>query len=504
MTERRSLTDQALFLLGGRITSFALTFALPMILARMFSKYEFGLYRKFSVFFVVVFILAQFGLTYSLPSLLPRFPEKTKSILANTVFLQGLICVLLIVAGGVLSVYGVGWGIPVDFVKVVFPLGAFAGFMVASSSFDQMLVIESRGQAAGVLMVVYDTTKGLFLIGAALLYHDVIMVLWGITLAAFLRFLAMVLYYRKRYQLSLSQVSGSTFRDQWKLAGPMSVQAGGHLLEIHTDKYLIIFFYSSATYAVYSVGAFQIPVVAMLFHSITAVILPRLAEYYGENNMESLVGLWNEAIRKSAILLFPLFAMLYTVHYEFIITLFSAKYEQSVPIFAVYLWIVPTYIMANNLLLQAIGHSKYLFWTGIYKPMLAVLMVWTGLHYFGLVGAAGGLVLYHYLATLLYAWLSARALKVPFLALIPYKELGQISFYMLIAGVTTWVATSWIQLPVFWMLVVKCSVFLAVAAPMMLLSSILTKEDREKAKSLLFRVLRKAKLMKPPQEGAGS
>lgn len=505
MTERRSLTDQALFLLGGRITSFALTFVVPMLLARLFSRHDFGVYRKFSMIFVALFILAQFGLTYSLPSLLPRFPKQTKAILANTVFLQVAICIVLLLSGGLVHFYGVQWGLKPEFVQIAFPLGAFAGFMVASSPFDQVLVVEDRGQAAGVLLVVYDVGKALLLLAAALMFHDIIMVLWGVAIAAFLRFVAMMIYFRRRYDINLRQVSGSTLREQWKLAGPMAVQSGAHLLEVHTDKYLIIYFYSTATYAVYSVGAFQLPVVEMLFHSITAVILPRLAEYYGENKMDSLLNLWNEAIRKSAILLFPLFAVMLTVHREFLLTLFSHKYEQSVPIFAVYIWIVPTYIMANNLLLQAIGHSKYLFWTGIFKPMLAVVMISAGLHWGGLIGAAVGLVLYHYVATTVYAMLSARALKVPLSSLVPVRPLSQIALYMAIAGGVTVLVTSWVEVPVFWLLCIKSAVFLVTAVPLLLLSSVLTTEDREKAKSILVRILRKVKILKtPPTEGASS
>lgn len=489
MNQRRSLTDQALFLLGGRITSFALTFVLPLILARLFSKHDFGLYRKFSVFFMAIFIIAQFGLSYSLPSLLPRFPDKAKAILANTVFVQTAICALLLGAGVWIHFAGLSWGWPEDFVKIALPLSAFAGFMVAASPFDQVLVIEERGQAAGLLLVLYDLTRGLFLLLAALLLRDMIMVLWGVTLAAVLRFVAMVLYLRRRYQLSANQLSRPVFWDQLKLAGPMAVQSSAHLLESHVDKYLIIYFYSTTIYAVYSVGAFQIPIVEMLFHSIAAVILPRLATHYREQDTEKLLALWNDAIRKSAILLFPMFALLFTVHREFLLFLFSHKYTSSVPIFAVYLWIIPTYIMANNLLLQAIGHSKYLFWTGIYKPMLAVLMVVAGLHWGGLLGAAAGLVLYHYVATYLYALLTARALGVTLSQLVPVRALAQIVLLMLGAGLFTVAVTFWISLSLFFQLAIRSSVFVLVAGVLLFRSSVLTSEDRATARHLLTRIV---------------
>lgn len=509
MSERRSLTDQALFLLAGRFFSFALTFALPLIVARMFSKYDFGLYRKFSVFSLALFILAQFGLTYSLPSLIPRYPQNISSLLTNTVLFQGLICLFLLILGGLTHVFGLLLELPPDFVKVVLPLAAFAGFMVVSSPYEQILVIEERGQAAAVLTVAFESTRGTFLLLAALLFHNIIVVLWAIAAAALLRYIAMLVYLRRKYGIGLQYRSPSIFAEQWKLAGPMSIQSGAHLLEAHIDKYLIIYFYSTSTYAMYSVGAFQIPVVEMLFYSIASVILPRLATYYHDNHMEQLLALWNEAIRKSAIVLFPLFAWLWTIHREFLMVLFSEKYLESVPIFAVYVWIIPTYIVANNLLLQAIGHSKYLFWTGIYKPILAVLMVYGGLMWGGLLGAAAGLVLYQYIATLLYTILSARALRVSIAQILPLRALLHISLLMTLAclvtlGTTAWIEHIWLRhisfsMPFFryfTFLSLKSVLFLGMAGFLLYYSSVLTPEDRSKIQSLLRRILSKLRIIR--------
>ncbi len=499
MKKRQSLTDQALFLLGGRITSFALTFALPLVLVRIFSKYEFGLYRKFSVFFLVFFIIAQFGLTYSLPSLIPRFPEKAKSILANTVFVQFLICGFLICSGAWIAFNGAAWHIPKDFMRFAFPLGIFSGFMVASSPFDQVLVIEEKGQQAGSLIALFDLGRSVFVLTSAYFLRDIILVMWAVSIVAFLRFVGMVFYFRKNYGLSLQQLHAQTFCEQMQLAGPMAVQSGAHLIESHIDKYLIIYYYSTATYAVYTVGAFQIPIVAMLFNSITAVILPRLAELYRQNKRDDLLALWNEAIRKSAIILFPLFALMFTVHREFILYLFTDKYIESIPIFAVYLWIIPTYIMANNLLLQAIGHGKYLFWTGIFKPILAIFIVFFGLQWGGLIGAAAGLILYQYLATILYAFYSARALKVSVRDLVPTRALLQVVLLMAIASLSTVFLTQWLMWSVFLMLMTKSVIFCGIGILLLYRSSALTPADRDRAKSLVIRVLTKFRLLQPKE-----
>jgi O-antigen/teichoic acid export membrane protein len=364
-------------------------------------------------------------------------------------------------------------------------MGFFTGLMVASSPFDQMLIIEERTDLASILLVLWDLTRGAFLLGAALLTNDLNSALWAMTFAALLLYLAMLLYLRYRYRLTWRKISLSVFRRHVAFSSSMTVQSAAHLIESQTDKYAVMLLFCTNTYAIYSVGAFQLPIVQMVFSSITTVILPRLASLYSAGEIHRLIDLWNDAIRKSAIILFPVFALLLNVYSEFIIVLFTTNYVESIPIFVIYIWTIPTYIMANNLLLQATGHERYLFLTGLIKPILAVAIIALGIYFAGLLGAAAGLVVYQYVSKYLYAWFSARALKVPLLQLIPGRALIHISVLMLIASIPTLYFEMFVKLSPFALLFAKTAIFCSVVTMLYIFSSVLTIEDRAKIRSLV-------------------
>jgi len=166
--KRSSLTEQAIALLTGRIAPFAFMFLLPMILVRLFSKHQFGLYREFFIIFFALYMLAQFGLSYALPSLIPRNREHTKEIIANTIFAQFLIAIILSFVGILLFFYGTRFGLRKEILPLVPIMEVFTGLMVASSPFDNILIIEERSKAAALLLIIWDLTRGSFILCGAL------------------------------------------------------------------------------------------------------------------------------------------------------------------------------------------------------------------------------------------------------------------------------------------------------------------------------------------------
>lgn len=484
---RRSLAQQASFLMLGRLCALAFMFLLPVVLARLFSKSDFGLYRQFFLVFFALLTVAQMGMTAALSSVIPRDPEATPQFLSNTaIFLSG-VGVLLAIGGFAARAYGpVLWG-----ASWLWPLasvlGCFTGLMVASSFFEPLLIIEERSRATAVLIVGWDFLRGASLLGAALWSRDLPTALWCMTIAGCVRYLVLILYLRRRYQIHWRGWDQGLFKKQFALAGPMTVQAGAHLIEINVDRYLVMFLFSSAMFAVYSVGAFQIPIVEMVFYSIGDVVLPRLAALFGQNDKDGMVGLWRDTVRRSALLMLPMFAMIGVAHTEVILVLFSQRYADSVSIFAIYVWIIPTYIIANSLLLQASGQNRMLLIAGIFKPMLACVLVGIGVWGWQLHGAIAGLVLYHYIATFVYMLLSAMALEVPFRRLVPVQALLQIGALTLVGALPA-LALSWLSLPLFVALVCKPLVFLIVTGPLFWCFGPIDEEDRAFVLGALHRV----------------
>src|SRR5438477_4148184 len=75
MAANRSLANMASPLVAGRVASMALTFALPLALARVLDAAAFGTYKQLFLVAQTVLLTCQFGLTSSLYYFLPREKE---------------------------------------------------------------------------------------------------------------------------------------------------------------------------------------------------------------------------------------------------------------------------------------------------------------------------------------------------------------------------------------------------------------------------------------------
>ena len=501
---RKSLVHQAFFLLVGRVIAFAFMFFLPVFLVRIFSKHDFGLYRQFFLLFYAIFSLMQFGMTISLPSVIPRYREETPSIVSNTTFFLLAVGTFIALVGGCVWLGGWWWQSTSELVALAGVLGVFSGLMVASSGFETLLIVEERSQHAALVIVLWDLGRGAFLLFGAWWTRSLEVALWLMASVALVRYGAYLWYLRKRYQLGWHWVRRSSFVNQSRLAFPMMMQTAAHLIEVNLDRYMVMYFYTKSAFAVYTVGSFQIPLVDMVFTSIASVILPRLSEYFGAKEYEKMLVLWNEAIRKSALVLLPLFSVVFLVRKEFMLIIFTEKYASSIPIFTVYLFMIPTYILAKNLLLQAMGHGRNLLFAGVVKPFVVFLLVYTGMTYGGLVGAITGLVIYHYLAMGGYLWLTSRSLDVSVKRLVPFWDLlhlvGLLAIAVLAAlGVSWWGMTHWfadvsVGLSRWLSLFLKAGTFGLVLLVLLVRSSLVTASDRAFLRKNFKRILGQVRL----------
>ena len=71
------------------------------------------------------------------------------------------------------------------------------------------------------------------------------------------------------------------------------------------DKILLITFLTSSDFAVYAVGSFRIPFIALLYSSIGNVVMPKLSEYSKRNDYHKAHQLWIKMVIKNSMLTIP-------------------------------------------------------------------------------------------------------------------------------------------------------------------------------------------------------
>src|SRR5712691_11903036 len=95
----RAVSGPALRLVGGRIVGFVASFAIPVVLARIFNRAEFGTYKQLFLIYATLYGLAQLGMAESLYYFVPRQPAEAGRRVCNalvTLALAGMASLALL------------------------------------------------------------------------------------------------------------------------------------------------------------------------------------------------------------------------------------------------------------------------------------------------------------------------------------------------------------------------------------------------------------------------
>lgn len=181
------------------------------------------------------------------------------------------------------------------------------------------------------------------------------------------------------------------------------------LLAKDFDRLIIMGFLSVDSFAVYTIGAMRIPFLPVLRTSLVNTLVPEVAEGYHETGKvpgESLHA-WRRAIQLTALIIIPAFIFLEIFSNEFILGLYTTKYTESVVIFQVFLFLVPSYLLSYGIFLQGTGRTKPILYQSVIFIVLNVILSLVLLKFLGLVGPAIGTVIANFIAAG-YLWNESR------------------------------------------------------------------------------------------------
>jgi O-antigen/teichoic acid export membrane protein len=131
--------------------------------------------------------------------------------------------------------------------------------------------------------------------------------------------------------------------------------------------------FTPSQFAVYALGAVEVPIAVVVQQAVNNVLVPALSKLYVEGDLVGVAQLWHAAIRKTSLIMLPLFAFLMVMADSVIRVLYGSNFAGSISIFRAYLFLVPLRVATYGLITQAIGR------TGINLSAALVLVATNGM-----------------------------------------------------------------------------------------------------------------------------
>jgi O-antigen/teichoic acid export membrane protein len=210
---------------------------------------------------------------------------------------------------------------------------------------------------------------------------------------------------------------------------------------------VVLWFFSTETFAFYHLGAVEVPV-SVLLGSATTVLIPQVSALYAAGRREAIGALWHAAVERLSLVVLPLFALFFALAGALVAVAYPGGYGQSAWVMRVFLLALPLRCAIYNPLLVGMGKARWALWAGAADLLLnlglslwgtqALLTRWPG---WAFLGPAGAAVLATYAQVALLVGLIARHLGLGIGQLLPWRHLGRLGLLCGLAGALGWAGT---------------------------------------------------------------
>lgn len=381
-----SVFRPAALLMSGRAVGFVATFAVPIVLARVFSQSDFGTYKQVFLIYATLMGIAPLGMAESLYYFLPGSSRDARALAANSLIFLGATGLLCMVAVWALRSPIAHWFGNPPLAGDVPIVGVFLAFSLGAVLLEVVMTARKRFKSASVTYAVSDSLRAMFYLVPVAAFGGLIALLWGAVAFAAARFAVTAAYLRREFGRGFRPDTG-LLRRQLGYSLPFALAVLVEVVQNNLHLYAVGYYFDAASFAVYSVGCLQIPLVDLMMTSTSNVMMVQMREQIQAQDTGAVLATWRDTTVKMGLIFIPLVGGLVTLARPLIITLFTARYAASVPLFAVGVTAVLLATVMTDSVLRVYAETRYLIFANVVRLAFVAASVSWFLGRYGLIGA---------------------------------------------------------------------------------------------------------------------
>jgi O-antigen/teichoic acid export membrane protein len=401
---------------------------------------QYGLYKQVFLVVTTAMTVLPLGVPMSAFYFLPREPARRRETVSNIVLFHvamgALACGALVLYPSILTAIFGG--------AQLAPYSAWIGvtilFWITGAFLDMVAVANDEIRLAAAFIIGIQASRALIFVGAVLFFGTLRSLLAAAILHGVIQTIVLLCYLESRFTgfwrvFDRRAFDWQMLRDQLSYAIPLG--AAGVLMIVQTDlhNYFVANHFGPALFAVYSIGTLQLPLMGLLQEAANSVLITRVSILQKCGEHREIVLLLARAARKLAAVYFPVYVFLIVAGREFIRVLFTARFADSWPIFAVNLTLLPLGIVLLDPLFRAYQRERYfLLRLRLVLAAVMIVMLWLFTARLGLLGVIAAVVTIAAFERSVMAIHFARLLGVTSRDVTLLRDIGQLALAALGAG----------------------------------------------------------------------
>lgn len=414
----------------SRVSSFVLGFALPLVLVRLLEPAQYGAYKQFFLVGQTLLFVGQVGMTQSLFYFVPRTGPRRGVYVAHTFLLLSALGAILGAALWLLAPRVGGWLGSPELGALRWPLALYAGGMLAAAPLEGALISDGRVNGAAFAFTCSDLLRTAAMVLAARLLGGP-WIFWAAAGVACLRVATLWGLVAER-ALPFRRPQRAELRSQLGFALPFAGATVLFIAQRYFSQYAVSASFDPATFALFTVASFHLPVADIVFTPISEVLMVELGRPGVRETRAEALRHWHEAMDRLASLLFPAAAGAFLLGGATLPLLFTHRYQGAVPLFYIATLQILLAVLPVDALLRAAGETRFLFAFNFVRLLFTVSLVLLGIHVFGLAGALAGGVVSESLATAIMLLRGHRFFGGRLRDLLDLSALGRTAFAALV------------------------------------------------------------------------
>lgn len=389
----------SIYIFASKFFSYVTRLALPVLLVRILTKTDFGVYRQFFIFETAIATLFQFGINQSLYFFIPRDEKNGGAYLLNSIILN------LVIYGVVFSILRQFTGPVSSFLNVpvledyFWPLAFFTLIMMLMVAADYFLLAKQLARASALFEIAGGIMVNIITLVTAYLTRNLTAIIIALIVGRALRLLVYLLY----IHFSLRGFRAEHyFFDIWlqiRYGVVLGLGAAAWTLMMQLHNFFVTRYYGTEQFAIYSAGMTQIPILQMYLLSVVSVSLGRFTRLVRDDNWNEVERLWRKILASLYGVGLPLIIGLLLVSRPLITLMFTPAYANptspefsfgAVEIFRlnVLTWL---YMLINaQLVIRALDRNDITLFVHLGHLLAAPFVLYAGMRLFGAPGILGG------------------------------------------------------------------------------------------------------------------
>jgi len=240
----------------------------------------------------------------------------------------------------------------------------------------------------------------------------------GVTVISIVKWIA-IAFVPKGYEEYENNYDEKHFLNHWKYLGINEVLG---VISKWIDKVFLLYLLTAADFAIFFNGSFEIPLFGLLISVMGNFLSIEISGSILQT--DKIKKLFRESFNVLSAIVFPLFFFLFFFREELFSFVFKDKYNASLPIFVISIFILPLRINNYSVILQCFSQGKKILLGSVLDILVAIILMLALYPIMGTRGIALAIVIATYCQVFFYLWHSAKILNINISQFLPFKKLA--------------------------------------------------------------------------------